>query len=587
MQFYDNVVDLIGRTPLVRLGSVTAHLGPDAPLVLAKVEYLNPGGSVKDRIAPRDDRRRRGVRRAEARRDDRRADVAATPASGWRWSPQQRGYQCVFVCPDKVSQRQDRRAARRTAPRSWSARPRSSRRTRARTTPCRDRLAREIAGRLEAEPVRQPEQPALALRDDRSGDLGADRRADHALRRRRRHRRHDQRHRPLPQGGQRRPGPGRSAPTRRARSTPAAPAGRTWSRASARTSGRRRTTATVCDEIVAVSDRDSFVHDPPAGPRGGPARRRLLRHGGAGRARGRRPRRPGRRRRRAAARRRPRLPVEGVQRRVDGRLRLPHDRRRARRSATCCAASPASCRSSCTPTRTRRCARRSTSCASTRVSQMPVVKAEPPVMAAEVVGSVVERDLLDALFAGRAHLADPVEHHMSAAAADDRRGRAGRAPRSGALETADAAVVVDDGRPVGRPHPAGPARLPDRLRTVKVAAPTPGTSGAHPRRNRMRLRPAALSAGRRSARIAAVGAVAAAAVLATLPAQRGGATASRPRHRSTQVAAARRRARRPVLPDVRQPRVRRPALRDRRQLRAGVRWAARAVRSCARSPRSG
>ena len=38
------------------------------------------------------------------------------------------------------------------------------------------------------------------------------------------------------------------------------------------------------------------------------------------------------------------------------------------------------------------------------VSQLPVVKAEPPVMAAEVVGSVGERDLLDALFAGTAHL---------------------------------------------------------------------------------------------------------------------------------------------------------------------------------------
>ena len=48
------------------------------------------------------------------------------------------------------------------------------------------------------------------------------------------------------------------------------------------------------------------------------------------------------------------------------------------------------------------------------VSQMPVVKAEPPVMAGEVVGSVVERDLLDVLFTGQAHLADPLERHMSA-----------------------------------------------------------------------------------------------------------------------------------------------------------------------------
>ena len=53
MQYAESVVDLIGDTPLVRLRSVTGHLGPDAPLVLAKVEYVNPGGSVKDRIAVR------------------------------------------------------------------------------------------------------------------------------------------------------------------------------------------------------------------------------------------------------------------------------------------------------------------------------------------------------------------------------------------------------------------------------------------------------------------------------------------------------------------------------------------------------
>lgn len=47
------------------------------------------------------------------------------------------------------------------------------------------------------------------------------------------------------------------------------------------------------------------------------------------------------------------------------------------------------------------------------VSQMPVVGAEPPVMAGEVAGSVSERDLLSAVFEGRAHLADSVEKHMS------------------------------------------------------------------------------------------------------------------------------------------------------------------------------
>jgi cystathionine beta-synthase len=47
------------------------------------------------------------------------------------------------------------------------------------------------------------------------------------------------------------------------------------------------------------------------------------------------------------------------------------------------------------------------------VSQMPVVKAEPPLVTGEVVGSIVERDLLDALFTGRAQLRDPVGRHMS------------------------------------------------------------------------------------------------------------------------------------------------------------------------------
>ena len=47
------------------------------------------------------------------------------------------------------------------------------------------------------------------------------------------------------------------------------------------------------------------------------------------------------------------------------------------------------------------------------VSQMPIVKAEPPVMAAEVRGAVTVRDLLDNLFNDRASLTDPVEDHLS------------------------------------------------------------------------------------------------------------------------------------------------------------------------------
>jgi cystathionine beta-synthase len=79
---------------------------------------------------------------------------------------------------------------------------------------------------------------------------------------------------------------------------------------------------------------------------------------------------------------------------------------------------------------------------------MPVVKEEPPVMAAEVMGSVVERDLLDALFDGRARLADSLESHMSPALPLIGSGEPVEAAVA-ALHDADAAVVLDDGKPVG------------------------------------------------------------------------------------------------------------------------------------------
>ncbi len=59
------------------------------------------------------------------------------------------------------------------------------------------------------------------------------------------------------------------------------------------------------------------------------------------------------------------------------------------------------------------------------VSQLPVVKAEPPVMAAEVVGAVAERELLDAVFRDRAALTEPISAHLSPAVAHRRCGRAG------------------------------------------------------------------------------------------------------------------------------------------------------------------
>ncbi|MEZ0241677.1 MAG: pyridoxal-phosphate dependent enzyme, partial [Chloroflexota bacterium] len=51
MKYAESILDLVGNTPLVRLTRVTRNLGPveAQPLILAKLEALNPGGSVKDR----------------------------------------------------------------------------------------------------------------------------------------------------------------------------------------------------------------------------------------------------------------------------------------------------------------------------------------------------------------------------------------------------------------------------------------------------------------------------------------------------------------------------------------------------------
>jgi cystathionine beta-synthase len=82
------------------------------------------------------------------------------------------------------------------------------------------------------------------------------------------------------------------------------------------------------------------------------------------------------------------------------------------------------------------------------VSQMPVVKEEPPVMAAEVVGAVVERDLLDAVFADRAALDAPLSQHMGKALPTVGAGEDLQVAMA-ALEAASAMLVLDDGKPVG------------------------------------------------------------------------------------------------------------------------------------------
>ena len=82
------------------------------------------------------------------------------------------------------------------------------------------------------------------------------------------------------------------------------------------------------------------------------------------------------------------------------------------------------------------------------VSQMPVVTSEPPVVLGEVAGSVSERDLLAALFAGTAHLADLVGKHMSPTLPLVGEGEPVSAARH-ILETEDAVLVISGGKPVG------------------------------------------------------------------------------------------------------------------------------------------
>ena len=82
------------------------------------------------------------------------------------------------------------------------------------------------------------------------------------------------------------------------------------------------------------------------------------------------------------------------------------------------------------------------------ISQLPVLKAEPPVVTGEVAGSIAEKALLDALFTGQAHLHDTIERHMG----DSLPMIGGGEPVSAAvalLERADAAMVLIDGKPAG------------------------------------------------------------------------------------------------------------------------------------------
>lgn len=100
MRIARHISDLIGHTPLVELTSVVPE---GSGRVAAKIEYLNPGGSSKDRIAVK------MIDAAEASGALRPGGTIVEPTSGntgvgLALVAQRRGYKCVFVCPDKVSE---------------------------------------------------------------------------------------------------------------------------------------------------------------------------------------------------------------------------------------------------------------------------------------------------------------------------------------------------------------------------------------------------------------------------------------------------------------------------------------------------
>ncbi len=442
VDYAEHVIDLVGNTPLVKLNALAEGL---QPLVLAKVEFLNPGGSVKDRIALR------MVEAAEASGELRPGGTIVEPTSGntgvgLAIVAQRKGYRCVFVCPDKVSE------DKRNALKAYGAEvvvcptavppdhPESYYKV-------SDRLVGEIDGAWKPNQYANQENPASHYSS--TGPevwRQTDGRITHFVA-------------GVGTGGTI-SGTGRylkEVSEGRVRIVGADPEGSVYSGGTGRPYlvegvGEDFWPETydrdVADEIIAISDGDSFTFTRRLAREEG-----LLVGGSCGMAVA------------AALRLAERcgpddvivvlLPDGGrgylgkvfndawmssygflspdssgatvgdVLRRKDGTLpELVHSH----------------------PTET--VAEAVAILREFGVSQMPVVSAEPPVMAAEVVGAVNERDLLEALFTGKAALADRLDRHMSpplpTIGAGEQVGSAMKA-----LTSADGALVLIGGKPAG------------------------------------------------------------------------------------------------------------------------------------------
>ena len=441
MRVYESMVDLIGNTPLVRLRHVTAGL---TATVLVKVEYLNPGGSVKDRIAVRmiDAAEREGLLKPGGTIVE---PTSGNTGVGLALVAQQRGYHCVFVVPDKVSN------DKINVLRAYGARVEVCPTAVPPEHPdsyysVSDRLAREIPGAWKPDQYSNPNN-AQSHYETTGPEIWEDT---------------DGRVTVFVAGvgtGGTISGTGRylkEVSEGRVRVVGADPEGSVYSGGTGRpylvegvgedfwpTAYDR----TVPDEIVAVSDRESFAMTRRLAREEG-----LLVGGSCGMAV-------------VAA-----LKVAETLGPDDVVVVLLPDSGRGYLSkvfndewlarygfleadTTTTVGDVLRGKDGSLPplVHTHPNETLAEAIAILReygVSQMPVVQAEPPVMAAEVAGSVSERELLDALFSGQAHLADRVETHLSAPLPVVGSGEPVEHAVA-ALESADALLVLDDGKPVG------------------------------------------------------------------------------------------------------------------------------------------